>query len=114
MKWNPEFCFSACRSATFTGYDAPNNYSYSLEFVGISEAVEHCCGPGSSLIPAPQLEAEIVETARSAALPAQFACGPHQHVVEHETYHMPGLPTACGGAYGPKVFQLPCPKRTSP
>eukprot|EP00971_Amphidinium_carterae_P169655 3361462-Amphidinium_carterae.1 len=32
-------------------------------------------------------EPEIVEIARPAALPAAlFACGPHQHVVEHETY----------------------------
>eukprot|EP00971_Amphidinium_carterae_P243379 4832750-Amphidinium_carterae.1 len=37
--------------------------------------------------PAPEPEDEIVETARSAALAAApFAIGPHQHVVEHETY----------------------------
>eukprot|EP00971_Amphidinium_carterae_P129113 2557455-Amphidinium_carterae.1 len=38
-------------------------------------------------LPAPAPEPEIVETARSAALPAPpFAIGPHQRVVEHETY----------------------------
>eukprot|EP00971_Amphidinium_carterae_P035892 705897-Amphidinium_carterae.1 len=38
-------------------------------------------------LPAPEPMLEIVETARSAVhRAAPFACGPHQHVVEHETY----------------------------
>eukprot|EP00971_Amphidinium_carterae_P081834 1618964-Amphidinium_carterae.1 len=38
-------------------------------------------------LPAPKPEPDVVESERPARFPAEpFVCGPHLHVVEHETY----------------------------